>query len=150
MDIFQFFRATLGWTASVVALWPLTIPMAFLAFKIGKGTKPLDEDEQAEIWTRSTLGTAAMAVGVVAFVVLDYLLVAWAELPPGPIHMVVLVAFLAYAAWMCMLFFEFEDFFGGLGMFVLYAYLPVTLLWIANLIYPFWMPVLSFVFSWLR
>ena len=60
MDLFAF----IGWCLAVLCLvtlaWPLNVPLMALAYKVRRGTEPLDI-EGAELWTRSALGSAGLA-----------------------------------------------------------------------------------------
>jgi hypothetical protein len=84
------------------------------------------------------------------FVFLDYLAVddGWLGLPAGPMHVVILIAFLALAAWWMMYFFYLEDFFQGLMLAMIYLYLP-TALFVLSCGHR-WNPLFEYVLSWLK
>src|SRR5688500_382902 len=143
MDIYQFFWSALAWTVTVAVLFPINVPMAALAFRIWQGPRREDHMETDEFWKRSALAALVIALVSVAFVFIDYVLWAWAELPAGPVHLVVFTGYLAAVVWMMMLFFEVEDFFQGLSLAVIYLYIPVFILWLLNWPIGFWEPVVD-------
>src|SRR5271168_2332138 len=98
MDLFDFFRITLAWMATVAVFWPVNIPMAALAYKIRQGYKPVDM-EPDEFWWRCTFATLIMAAMTLGFIWLNWILTG-ADLPSGPVHMVVFFGYLAAAAWL--------------------------------------------------
>jgi hypothetical protein len=149
MDIYQFFWTALAWTMTVAVLWPANVPLAALAFRIWQGQKPVDMD-RGEMWMRSALGALVVAVVGVVFVALDYALWAWAELPAGPVHLVVFVGFLAAAVYVMMQFFEIEDFFQAFSLILIYLYIPVFALWLLNWPIGFWNPLVNFAKGWLQ
>jgi hypothetical protein len=55
VDLFAF----VGWFVAVVCAvtvaWPLNVPLMALAYKVRRGSEPLDL-EARELWTRSALG----------------------------------------------------------------------------------------------
>jgi hypothetical protein len=132
MELYLFVWGTLAWTIAIAALWPLNIPLAWLAYRIWHGNKPIDEEMQDELWRRSSYGAAAIAAAAWSVLVLDYVLASWAELPAGLVHMVLLLSLLSFAAWLMMLFFAMEDFFSGLNILMIYLYLPVFVLWVPD------------------
>ena len=76
------------------------------------------------------------------FVIVDFLLVASAGFPAGPIHLLVLMGYIPAAAGIFFVFFALEDFFQGLSMFMIYVYLPVLVLYVINALIGFWNPLL--------
>ena len=147
--MYEFFWAALAWTVTIAALWPVNIPLAFLAYRIWSKNTPPPDTEWSEIWTRSALVTLVIGLGSVGMVVLDYLLVGWADFPAGPIHLTVYVALVAGAVWMLMLFYEVEDFFEAFSLLIIYVYLPFMVLWALNRVLGFWDPLLGLVNGWL-
>ena len=131
MDIFQFSWSVLAWTVTVAVLWPLNVPMAVLSFRIWRETKEADV-EASELWIRAALASGSIAILIVLFVAVDYMLADLAELPAGPVHMVILIGFLALACWVMLYMFGLEDFFQGLSMAVIYLFLPMIALFLVN------------------
>ncbi|GEM_PF-2178365 len=139
MELYNFFRGTLAWSATIACLWPLNAPLLAFAFKIQQGTKPIDM-ENDEYWTRSFVGSLVLGLVTAGFVFVDYMLADWAELTPGLIHMVVYIGYVPAAVWILTLFFAMDDLMHGLSLFVIYIYLPVLvilglngLLWLVKL-----------------
>src|SRR5215510_5073676 len=142
MELYAFLRGAMAWTILLATLWPLNIPLAALAYKIRSGPRPMTM-ERAELWTRSTFGTLVVALASLAAIAVDYVLVELAEFPAGPIHLAVFMGYLAIATWIFFVFFALDDLLGALGLFVIYIYLPVLVLYLLNLMVGFWDPSTS-------
>jgi hypothetical protein len=155
VDIFDFTWAALAWMATVAIIWPVNAPMAALAYRIWRETKETDI-EGGELWTRAFLASGVIALLMIGFVLLDWLLADVAEIASGPIHLAVVIGFLALAALFVQYFFSLNDYFEGLSMLVVYLFLPVLALFLLNsllgLLNPslrFWDPLVSLVETWL-
>lgn len=148
MEFYNFFRDALVWTVTLALLWPLNIPLLALAFRVQSGTREIDM-EPGEFWYRSTVAALVVALATVGLVILDYGLVAGAELPAGPVHLFLFMLYILAVTWILFFFFGMDDPGQGLGLFVMYIYLPVFVLFVANWFYPFMEPVLGFVQEWL-
>jgi hypothetical protein len=156
VDIFQFFWGALAWTVTVAVLWPLNIPMAALSFRIWRETKESDI-EGSELWIRAALASGAVMIICLVFVAVDYVLADLAEFPPGIIHLVIFVGFLALACWVMAYIFSLEDFFQGLSLVIIYLFLPVIALFLLNSLLGllsdrmrFWDPLLDLAKAWLK
>lgn len=145
MELYNFFRGTLAWTATIACLWPLNIPLLALAFKIQNGSKPIDM-ESDEYWWRSSVGSLVLGLVTAGFVFVDYMLADWAELPPGPTHMIVYIGYVPAAVWILTLFFAMDDLMHGLSLFVIYIYLPVLVILGLNGL--LWFVKLNFRWDW--
>jgi hypothetical protein len=155
VDIFQFSWAALAWTATIAVLFPLNAPMAALAFRIWRETKETDI-EGGELWTRAFLASGALALIMVGFVLLDWVLADVAEIASGPIHLAVFIGFVALAALVVQYMFSLDDYFQGLSMVIVYLFLPLFALFVLNALLGwlnpslrFWDPVVRFVEDWL-
>ncbi|MBI2803734.1 MAG: hypothetical protein HYX68_01960 [Planctomycetes bacterium] len=148
MEIYLFTRNIFAWSVTVAVLFPLTIPWAMLAYKIWHGNKEIEEEMGEELLSRSWRATLVLGVASPAFVFLDYLIVEQIGMPSGPTHVVFLLSFLAFAAWMMFFFFGMEDFFQGLMLSVIFLYLPTAVLFVLWLIIR-WNPLFTFVLGWL-
>jgi hypothetical protein len=155
VDLFQFCWAVLAWTTTVAILCPLNMPMAALAFRIWRENRDTDI-EGAELWQRAFLASAALAVLTVAFVAVDWALTDYAEFPPGPIHLVIFIGFIALASWVMFYIFSLDDYFEGLSLVAIYLFIPVIVLFLLNGMLGllntsmrFWDPVVDFVKLWL-
>ena len=135
--------------ATVSVLWPVNIPMAGLALKIRQGHTPIDMEDD-EYWWRCTGGSLVLAVATLVCIWVDHLLTGNLDLPAGPVHMVIFFAFIAAGGWLYELFFALEDFFAGLGMVMIYLYIPMTVLFLLNLVTGWWNPLLRFALGWLK
>ncbi|MBM4068979.1 MAG: hypothetical protein FJ271_08560 [Planctomycetes bacterium] len=149
MELYHFVRGALAWTVTIAALWPVNIPLAFAAYKIRQGPKPIDMPKNA-LWWRCTFATLLVAVMTVGFVIVDYMLAGWAGFPAGPIHLLVLMGYIPAAAGIFFVFFALEDFFQGLSMFMIYMYLPVLVLYVINAMIGVWNPLLNYAGGWLK
>src|ERR1700722_15038706 len=127
MDLFEFCRSNLAWMTTVAVLWPLNIPMAALAYKIRQGHRPIAM-ESNEFWWRCVFASLILGFMTVGFIWLDYWMTD-ADFPAGPVHMVVLLGYIASACWLYFVFFALEDFFQALSMVLIYLYLPVIVLY---------------------
>jgi hypothetical protein len=131
VDIFQFAWAALAWMTTIAILFPVNIPMAALAYRIWRETKETDI-EGSELWVRAAYASGSLAIMIVAFVALDWLLADKAEFPPGPIHLTIIVGFVALAAYVMVYIFSLEDYFQGLSLVVVYLFLPLLVLFLVN------------------
>jgi hypothetical protein len=148
VEFYYFLRGTFAWTATIALLWPFNIPLAALAYKIrnGPNKNPL---KPKEYWVRS--GAAAFAVAIITLVALglDYFL-AESDFPPGPIHLVVFMAYVPAAMYALFVFFALEDLMQALSVFVIYIYLPVLVLYVLNAMIGFWQPLVDMAGGWLK
>jgi hypothetical protein len=128
-DPYQFPYYMLGWTVTIAIMGFVIFPWAMLAYKIRHGNTPIDEEIREELLQRSWYSGWALGGAALVVVLLDYLCAdkEWIGFPPGPVHLVFLIAFLALAAWWMMYFFSLEDFFQGLMLTTIYIYLPAAL-----------------------
>lgn len=159
MKLFLFFRDALAWSMLVTALGgvlaflgiflPAQYTWGGLAYKIRHGPKPLSEEQEDELGTRAFWGAFTLALLTAAFILLDYILAAWLDFPAGIAHLVVFVAYAAAATWLCTFLFGFSDLLDGLGIFVIYVFLPALVLWLLNLVTGLFEKPLSFVYDWL-
>jgi hypothetical protein len=155
MVFYDFLRWNLAWMATVALLWPLTIGLAALAYRVRQGNTP-DHMDPNEFWLRCTLGSLGLEVITIAFLGLDYWLTE-ADLPAGPIHAIVFFGYVGAGWWLFWLLFDLDDPAQGLSLFVLYMYLPIAVLYVVNKLlgwlFPngnylgFW---LNYVGSWLK
>jgi hypothetical protein len=149
LDLFEFLRYTVAWTATVAILWPVNVPLAALACKVRNGPKPIDM-ESYELWMRSTFASLGLAALAAVMVGLDWYLAFETEFPPGPVHAMVYMAFLPAAAWYFFVLFALEDMGQGLSAVMLYLYLPVFVLLPLHALTGLWGFVLNPVLAWLK
>ena len=148
MELYNFMRGTLAWTATIACLWPVNAPLLAFAYKVQHGSKPIDMDDN-EYWTRSFLTSLVLGLVTAGFIFLDYMLADWAELPAGPIHLIVYVAYVPVAVWLLTIFFASDDLAQGFSIFVIYLYLPTFVLFVLNWIIGFWNPLLRIAYGYL-
>ena len=146
MELFNFFHWALATTIAVVMLWPVNVPILALAYKVQHGPNPIPM-ERSEFWTRSTFAALVLAVAGLGCAVVDYLLVTGADLPAGPIHLMVFMAFLPAGAWLLFWMYAMDDLGPAFSLLLIYLCLPgfvLTLLtWLG-----LWFPV-GLAESWL-
>ena len=145
MELYNFFRGTLAWSATIACLWPVNAPWLAFAFKIQHGSKPIDM-ENDEYWTRSFVTSLVLGLVTAAFVFVDYMLADWADLPAGVIHMIVYAGYLPFAVWILTLFFAMDDLLNGLSLFIIYLYLPVLVVLLLNGL--LWLVKLNIRWDW--
>ncbi len=147
MDLFGFIVWAVVLTCCVALAWPLNVPLMALAYRVRRGTEAVDF-ETGEFWTRSVLAALGPAVLAVILAALAYLLVAAAGLPPGPVLLVLFMAFLPAAVSLVMWCYGFDEMVDGLGLFLIYVLLPglplLAVGWLAGL----W-PRLAAALPWL-
>jgi hypothetical protein len=123
--------------AAVTLIWPVNIPLVALAVKVRQGRKPIDM-EAYELWWRCTFAALGLAVLTLILVGLNYLLVQSAEMPVGPVHLVLLLAYLpaaiGYTYWIMGL----DDLLEAAGIFALYILLPGLPLLLAGRLAHWW------------
>lgn len=149
MELYEFLRGTLAWTVTIAALWPVNIPLAVLAYRIHRGPQPIDLERNV-LWIRATFASLCVALVTLAMVFVDYLLAYGAEFPAGPIHLAVFLGYVPIATWIFFVFFALDDLLPALGLFTLYVYLPVLVLYVLNLVVGFWTPLVDVANGWLK
>jgi hypothetical protein len=149
MPLYVFIWNMLAWSLTVAVMCPLTIPWAYLAYKIWHGNKEIEEDFAEEIWSRSWRASLYFAVFAALFAGGDYFVLDWADFPPGVVHIVFLCGFLGLAAGIMVYCFSMEDYLQGLNLAVIYLYLPtsvfVVLWWLIE-----WNWLFTAVRAWLK
>jgi hypothetical protein len=149
VELYKFFWGALAWIATIAVLWPINVPLLALAYKIQNGAKPLPI-ERAELWYRSAFGAGILALVTLGFVLLDYLIIDWADLPPGPIHLAAFVGYIPSAAYVLTIAFAYGELAEGLGIFVIYVGLPVMALFLINAVLGVWEWPLRFAHGYLK
>jgi hypothetical protein len=152
MEFYGFVRTFLAWTASIACLFPINVPLLYLAHRIREGGATTEENrmDSEELWKRSALGSIVLALVTAALFFVDVVLATWADMPPGIIHFVILLAYIPAAAFVLMMFLAYDDYFHGLGLLTVYLGLPLFVLWIVNVLLGVWNPVVRFFASFLR
>jgi hypothetical protein len=152
MEFYLFVRDFLAWTASVACLFPVNVPFLFFAHRIREG-HPTNEDDRMdsdEAWKRASLGALVLALMTAVFFFVDVVFATWADMPPGIVHFIVLLAYIPAAAYVLAMFFAYDDYFNGLGLLTLYLGLPLAVLFLVNWPTELWKPVVGFFASFLK
>lgn len=140
MEFFIIIRLVLAVLLTVTVAWPLNVPLMALAFKIRQGQAAVPFETRA-FWLRSTFAALGLAVLSLLLVGLDHALTAGAEIPAGPTHLILLIAYLPVAVWYLFVLFAMEDMVPALGVFMLYIFLPGLLLLLIDQGFGFWRPL---------
>ncbi|HYT92232.1 MAG TPA: hypothetical protein VEL76_26190 [Gemmataceae bacterium] len=147
MEIFAFVRWVLVITVTVTLFWPLTVPLAALAYKVRLGPQPIPM-ENGPFWTRCTFAALGMAIFALILSALDAM-VCESGFPVGIVHTAVLMAYVPVAVWFLTLMFALDDMGEGLSLLVIWIFLPGLLLGAFNLLFGFDLPQ-ALAESWLR
>ncbi|HXG11679.1 MAG TPA: hypothetical protein VNK04_18130 [Gemmataceae bacterium] len=136
MTIYDVFTLALRLIVVTTLFWPLTIPLAALAYKVRLGQQPIPM-EPGPFWIRSTFASLGLAVLSGVMVGLYFLLVRLMELPAGPVEVVLLLAYIPAAVWYLFWMFALDDMIEALGIFLIYVLLPglplLLLAWVTGL-----------------
>jgi hypothetical protein len=120
-------NALFGWALALIVLvtlfWPLTIPLAALAYKVRLGSQPIPL-ETSSFWLRSTFASLGLAVLSGVALGLEVLLKGWFELPPVLVHLTLLALYVPVAVWFLFWMYALEDLLEALSLFGIYVLLP--------------------------
>jgi hypothetical protein len=122
VEFFDLFRWGLVLLISVTVVFPLTVPLAALAYKVRLGPAPVPM-EPAAFWGRAALAALSLAGMSLAAVALDLLLVA-ADMPAGVVHLSLLMLYIPAAVWVLFRVFALEDGLEALSLLLIYVLLP--------------------------
>jgi hypothetical protein len=123
VNVYQIFTVALVLIAATTALWPLTIPLAALAYKVRLGNKPVPF-EPGPFWIRSAFAALGLALMTGVMIGLWFLLVRLLELPRGGVELVLVLAYIPAAVWYLFWMFALDDMVEALGIFLAYVLLP--------------------------
>jgi hypothetical protein len=127
VEFYDSTRWILAALVTVTAAWPLNVPLMALAFKIRQGQEAVPFETRA-FWLRSTFAALGLAVLSLILLALDNTLVRAMEVPAGPVHLFLFIAYVPVAVWYLFVLFALEDMLPALGVFVLYVGLPGLIL----------------------
>jgi hypothetical protein len=122
VELFTVFSWCLAIVATATVMWPLNVPVMALAYKIRQGYQPVPFTTSA-FWLRSTFAAFGLFVLCLALLALDYALVEGAELPPGPVHLMLLLLYLPAGTWFVFWAMACDDMLQGLSVFVIFMLL---------------------------
>ena len=147
MTLFLFFSWALVTVAAVTLPWPVNVPLAALAYKMRQGQEPVGFEPET-FWWRSTFAALGLSGFTLFLLWLAYALIVDVELPWGPVHLVLFMAYVPAAAWYFFWIFALEDMLQGLSVFLLYVLVPAGPLLLVGRIAGFWTR-LAHAFPWL-
>jgi hypothetical protein len=132
MEFFEFFRQLLILLITVSLYWPLSIPLAALAYKLRLGGKPIPLSTTA-YWVRSGFAALGMAVLCVSLMGSDQVCTL-IGLPPGPVHVLMFMVYIPLGSLWMFKIFALEDGWEGLSTLLLYACVPGLFLVLLKLV----------------
>ncbi len=127
MDLLAFLAWSLVVIHGVAVLWPVNTLFMAAAFKVQNGQAPMPL-EGREFWTRATFAALGVAVLSFVFAGLAYVFVGAWEMPGGPVHLLLLLAYLPLAVALVFWLFALDDVLQALGIFGIYILLPGVVL----------------------
>jgi hypothetical protein len=147
-EFFEFFRQVLIFLVTISLYWPLTIPLAALAYKVRHGATPIPLGTVA-YWLRSTVAALGMVVIALSLTGFDATLTA-ADLPPGVVHLVIFALFVPLASWWMYTVFALEDFWEGLSTLLLFVFVPGIVLVLLHLAFDVKAPHFLDIYEWIK
>ena len=88
MSAYFFFAWALTLIGLVTCPWPLTVPLAALAYKVRLGNRPVPM-ETSELWLRSAFAALGLALIAAAFAGIQWFLGGFLQIPRGPVAVVI-------------------------------------------------------------
>ncbi|HEX3313444.1 MAG TPA: hypothetical protein VHR72_01080 [Gemmataceae bacterium] len=153
MDFYSFARIFFAWIATITCIPVVNAVLLFYCHRIREGQMAEDDERRLdsdELRTRAVYAAVALMVATPVFVFIDVVAARWLEIPVGPVHLVVLLAYVAACSLILTYFFAYEDFFAGFGLYVLAVGLPLIVLWPLDWLTHWIQPVLGLVLHWLQ
>jgi hypothetical protein len=123
VDLFGLVSWSLVLVVAVTLCWPVNIPLLALAYKVRLGRERLPI-KPGELWLRCGLGALGLCLLSLLLVGLVYGGVVMAEISPGPVELMLLVAYVAAAVAFLFWTLALEDMMQALSVFLLYILLP--------------------------
>ena len=118
MELFSVFSWCVLIIAAATLCFPLNICGLALSYKVRLGHQRLPFEIGA-FWLRSTGAALALFLLTLIVLALAYGLAEGAELPAGPIHLLLFLAYLPAAVWILFVLFALEDMGQALSVFLL-------------------------------
>jgi hypothetical protein len=131
LDFWNVIRQVLIFLVTISLYFPLNVPLAALAYRLRLGRKAMPLS-RVGLWVRSTLAALGMGVLCISLMGFDRFLVD-AELKPGPVHLVMFLAFVPLGTWWMSRIFALNDMVEGLSTLLLYVFIPGLVLVIVKL-----------------
>jgi hypothetical protein len=140
VEFYNFFRLMLAVILTVTLAWPLNIPLVALAYKVRQGQAPNPLEPRA-FWLRCTFASLGLLGLSLVLLGADVLLAKVVELPAGPVHLILFMAYLPVAVWYLFVLFALEDLLQALSLFLLYVFLVGMPLLFIDQVLDFWQPL---------
>jgi hypothetical protein len=153
MDFYSFARIFFAWIATITCIPVVNAVLLFYCHRIREGQMAEDDERRLdadELRTRAVYGAIALTGVTALFVFIDVAAAEWLAIPAGLVHFAVLLMYVAACSLILTYFFAYEDFFAGLGLYVLSVGLPLLVLWPIDWLTHVWQPVLGLVLHWLK
>jgi hypothetical protein len=132
VELFTFVRWVLVIAITTTLFWPLTVPLAALAYKVRLGPALVPLETQA-YWTRSAFAALVLALMALLLAGLANWLCA-GGMPPGVVYVILLLVYLPVAVWFVTVLFALDDLGEGLSVLLIWIFLPGLVLGMLNLI----------------
>jgi hypothetical protein len=129
MELFAVFSWCLLIVAAATIVFPINIAALALAAKLRQGHQAIPM-ETSTFWLRSTAAAFGLFLLTGVTLVAAYAAIEGAEMPAGPVHLALILAYVPLAVWLLYLLFALEDGLQALSVFVLDAVvagLPILL-----------------------
>jgi len=141
VDVFDIFRWILIVVISTTVPFPVTIPLAALAYKVQRGPRRIRMEPTA-FWVRSAFVAFGLAAGSLVVLAVDYYLVAEMDIPGGIVHLVFLLLFVPAGVFYIFWMYAFDEIYEALSVMLIFVGIPgfVFLLFMAlNIDWPIWL-----------
>jgi hypothetical protein len=122
VELFREVRWLLILVVSISLYFPLNVPLAALAYRVQRGTKPIPL-ETGPFWTRSAFVALGLTILSYLTLGLDYFAVSWG-LPADVVHLVFLGLYLPVGVWYVFWMFELEEALEAFNILLIYVALP--------------------------
>jgi hypothetical protein len=149
VELYKFFWEALAWIATVTVCVPINAIALALAYSIQNGPKPLSID-RGELAYRSVVGAVLLALVTVALVFLDYIFIDISDFPPGPVHLVIFMAYVPAAAYVVVISFAYSELVEGVSVVVIDIGLCVFVLFLIHTLLGWWSWPLSVAHDYLK
>jgi hypothetical protein len=118
VQLFAIFSWCLLTILAATLVLPLNVAVLALAYRVSQGPKPVPM-ETGPFWMRSALGACGLFVLSLLTLVLIYAPVEGADLPAGPVHLVLVLAYVPAGVMVLHWVYALDDMFEAAGVFVL-------------------------------
>ena len=123
MDVYRFVSWCLVVMSAVMLIFPINILLVALAYKVKLAGKEIDMDA-GEFWWRCSFAALGLAGLSLVFVGIDYALIASAEMPAGPVQLVLFLVYVPAAIGYLYWIMGMDDLMNATSVFMIYIVLP--------------------------